>query len=321
MNIMRVDLNLAQVFMALWHERNVSRAARRLALTQPAVSAALRRLRIVCGDELFVRTQRGVRPTVRAAAIAPVMEECVGKLRDILGRRGEYDPASSTRHFLLGCNGGIDYALGAPLTEHIRREAPNVRLTFRRVAPRMEDKALEHREIDLALSVFPGTPHDCLTRPCGSFTFVCVFWPEFVKLPETLKLEELSSYDHIVVEGALEGSFSNTLRNLGIMRTVRTIVPNFGHLLNLLRQPRAIAIVPDYVARAFQMVANIQVQMLPAEAGGGTIFMIHRAAAVEDAGLAYLQALAWNVAVTIMDPLPSLESVWKSGTESSSKEE
>ena len=144
-----MDLNLAQVFLALWHERSVSRAAVRLALTQPAVSASLRRLRALCGDELFVRTRYGMQPTSRATTMASVLEECVDTLRGALGQRGEFNPAFSSRSFVVGCDGGLDYALGPYLMAKIREVAPNVTLTARAVPADTMNLTLERREIEI----------------------------------------------------------------------------------------------------------------------------------------------------------------------------
>jgi len=80
-NIVDVDLNLLVVFEALLAERNVTRAARRLGLTQPAVSNALRRLRALLGDPVFVRTPAGMMPTPRALALGPVIEAALNGIR------------------------------------------------------------------------------------------------------------------------------------------------------------------------------------------------------------------------------------------------
>ncbi|MBB2166959.1 LysR family transcriptional regulator [Gluconacetobacter aggeris] len=292
MNISRMDLNLAQVFLALWHERSVSRAAVRLALTQPAVSASLRRLRALCGDELFVRTRYGMQPTSRATTMASVLEECVDTLRGALGQRGEFNPAFSSRSFVVGCDGGLDYALGPYLMAKIREVAPNVTLTARAVPADTMNLTLERREIDLAVTIYPLTRPDCVALSLASYGMVCVGDPEFVTLPEILRLEELCQWDQILIEGARQHSvFDHALRNLGFSRTIRAVVPSFGHLPLFLRKARTVAVVPEYIAHAFREMTGLCVAGLPDIVGPREIRLLSPVANRNDAGLCWLQGL------------------------------
>lgn len=292
MNISRMDLNLAQVFLALWHERSVSRAAIRLALTQPAVSASLRRLRVQCGDELFVRTRYGMQPTSRAIEMASTLDECVDTMRVVLGKPGEFDPASSTRSFVVGCDGGVDYALGSHLMARIRKVAPNVTLTARTVAPGTMNLALDRQEIDLAVTIYPLTRPDYATIPLASYRMVCIGNPALVSLPDSLQLEELCQWHHILIEGARQhSSFDHALRNLGFSRTIRLVVPSFGHLPLVLGISPTVAVVPEYIARAFSAMTELRIAGVPDIVGPRDIRLLSPRTSRADAGLHWLEGM------------------------------
>src|SRR5262245_42442681 len=101
LNLRGIDLNLLPVFEAAYEERNLSRAARRLAMTQSAVSHALSRLRSVFRDELFVRQTRGVVPTPTADLIYSKLSHALGTVRESVAERRGFDPRTSTRQFFV----------------------------------------------------------------------------------------------------------------------------------------------------------------------------------------------------------------------------
>src|ERR1700750_1331589 len=111
-DISRLDFNLAVTFLAIWQERSVSKAARRLSLSQSAVSAALARLRLAADDPLFLRSRSGMEPTHRAIAMAAQIGEGVELLRQALVVERGFDPANSARHFSIGMSDDFEVAIG-----------------------------------------------------------------------------------------------------------------------------------------------------------------------------------------------------------------
>ncbi|WP_273455439.1 LysR family transcriptional regulator, partial [Nevskia ramosa] len=102
MELRDLDLNLLVVFRQLMLERRVSRAAESLGLTQPAVSNALARLRRLLGDELFLRSSRGMEPTPFAESLAEPISHALGLLHGAVNQRSEFEPATSERAFTIG---------------------------------------------------------------------------------------------------------------------------------------------------------------------------------------------------------------------------
>jgi DNA-binding transcriptional LysR family regulator len=149
------DLNLMVVFDALMRERQVSRAAAELGLSQPAVSNALARLRRLLGDPLFVRTPGGMAPTPRALAMAPAVGQALAQLRGALNTAAGFDPAASTREFRLGMTdvGEIYFLPG--LLRALGERAPGVLVSTARHSAVQLAEALAGDQLDLAIGLLP----------------------------------------------------------------------------------------------------------------------------------------------------------------------
>ena len=150
-----LDLNLLRVFDALAEEANVTRAGVRLGLTQSAVSHALRRLRHLLDDELFVRGPDGMLPTARAQELAPRVRQGLHHLQVAL-TTGNFDPAQTRRRFTVAAGPYICATLFPVAAALIRREAPGVELRLRQLGPGIGDD-LQTGRVDLAVGGF-GSP-------------------------------------------------------------------------------------------------------------------------------------------------------------------
>src|SRR5712664_2940235 len=124
-----IDLNLLVVFDALMLERNVTRAARRLALSQPALSHALGRLRHMLKDELFVRSPKGMIPTPRAEQLAVPVRAALDGFQQALEPM-EFEPANATQTFRVAVDNYAAIALVGPLVARIVKIAPGVTMDF-----------------------------------------------------------------------------------------------------------------------------------------------------------------------------------------------
>ncbi len=153
-NFRTLDLNLLRVFDEVMAERNLTRAARNLAMTQPAVSNALRRLRDALGDELVVRSGYGVEPTAHALAVWPSVREALGSLRQALAP-GAFDPATSSASYVLAMADATAALLIPPLIAAIEAQAPGVSLRVLPLTTRDPRALLESSEADAAIGYFP----------------------------------------------------------------------------------------------------------------------------------------------------------------------
>jgi len=130
LNLRAVDLNLLPVFEAAYEERSLSRAAKRLAMTQPAVSHAMTRLRSMFEDELFVRQTKGVIPTPVAHLIYGKLRDALGAVRDSVTETRDFDPKTSRRRFFVGISHPLGPMIAVRLSERLARAAPKVEIAF-----------------------------------------------------------------------------------------------------------------------------------------------------------------------------------------------
>ncbi len=154
-NFRTLDLNLLRVFDEVMAERNLTRAAHNLAMTQPAVSNALRRLREQVGDELVRRSGYGVEPTPQAVALWPTVREALQQLRDSLAP-GVFVPATARNHFVLAMADATAAKIMAGLVDILDREAPGVTLRVLPLTTRDPRDMLDNGEVDIAIGHFPG---------------------------------------------------------------------------------------------------------------------------------------------------------------------
>ena len=150
-----LDLNLLRVFDEVMATRNTTRAAENLAMTQPAVSNALRRLREALGDELVTRSGYGITPTPRAIALWPVVRDALAALQASI-TPDAFDPATSKQGFVLAMADATAAMLIPPLVRHSEIHAPAVSTRVLPLTTRDPRALLEAGEIDLAIGYFPA---------------------------------------------------------------------------------------------------------------------------------------------------------------------
>ncbi len=157
-DLRRIDFNLLIVFETLMHERSVTKTAEKLFLGQPAISAALVRLRALFNDELFVRTGRSMEPTSRALEIFSFLTPALDSISTALSTSQEFDPATATNIFRVGLSDDVEFSLLPMLLRRLRAEAPGVILVVRRVNYLLAPGMLSSGEISVAVSFLDELP-------------------------------------------------------------------------------------------------------------------------------------------------------------------
>lgn len=150
-----LDLNLLRVFDEVMASKNITRAAERLNMTQPAVSNALRRLREALGDDLVQRAGYGIEPTPRGAALWPKIREALALLEEEIAPK-QFDPNRSQQNFVLAMADATAAMLMPPLIERLEDTAPNVNLRTVPLTTRDPRALLEAGDIDVAVGYFPA---------------------------------------------------------------------------------------------------------------------------------------------------------------------
>jgi DNA-binding transcriptional LysR family regulator len=265
MNIASVDLNLLKVFEALHDEASASRAALRLGVTQSAVSASLRRLREVYDDQLFVRTGRGLAPTLRANQLKPVVTDALDKCRQSLAMVEPSGSHFEGRSVALGLSDDFEIAFGRRLMASIRQSAPGLRLIFRQTHSQIVGTALMERSIDLAVASGGFAERLLSRRVLGEGGYLCLADPASLAPGQrTLTLEEFIAREQILVSsGGFIGMVDEGLSSLGLSRTVCASTTHFAALPYLLKGSQAISTIPSHAAEAVAQIAGLALLECP----------------------------------------------------------
>jgi DNA-binding transcriptional LysR family regulator len=151
------DLNLLRIFDILYDERNVTRAAARLCLTQSAVSHALARLREALGDPLFMRIPSGLQPTERAHQLAPRLRVALAEIRSAVATP-MFDPAKTRQRFVIAAGSYFCRLIVPGLVALARKSAPGLVLQIVNISSPNLAQALDHQQVDIALGAFDKVP-------------------------------------------------------------------------------------------------------------------------------------------------------------------
>lgn len=237
MSLAGVDLNLLVVLDALFEEQSVTRAAKRVGLSQPALSNALARLRTRLGDPLFVRTAGGMVPTPRAAELVPEVRAALLRIEQALADSAPFQAATSKRVFRVLTTDYVEMALFPKVLARMRKEAPDTDLEIRPgtsggLPPR---EPLERGEIDVAIGVFnaeqQGTSEQrgIVGTPLFSETFVGLVRAGHPLLRGALTPERYASYPHVLIapRGGRAGYVDRALAAHGLQRRVQVLTPSY----------------------------------------------------------------------------------------------
>ena len=253
-NIAQIDLNLLPVLQAVLAERSATGAARRLHVTQSAVSNALARLRHALGDPLLVRSARGLVPTPRALAMQPRLEQILHSLRTLVSERDAFEPATTSREFTLACADYCTMILGAKLVELLRKRAPGARLRFVPLEQLAGPFGLASN-IDVHVGMPPRVPSGCRSATLFEDDFVCML-KAASKAPKKLQLTDYLKARHVRVS-VLDSTSDPIDRTLAKRRLSRNIAVTVSHFSLL---PMVVA-HGDLIATLSRRLAETQVHL------------------------------------------------------------
>jgi DNA-binding transcriptional LysR family regulator len=197
-----IDLNLLSVFQEVYRARQISAAARRLGLTQSAVSNALARLRKTFGDELFVRTAHGMQPTPLAQQMAEPIGAAMAQVALALSQRSRFDAATSTRRFTLAMTDVGEVYFMPTLIERCRALAPNVEIASSRVNGLTLKEDMETGRVDLAIGAFEDVSEALYQRQLFRQRFVTMFRKGHPFGRGTVDLARFAAATHLIVDAA-----------------------------------------------------------------------------------------------------------------------
>jgi DNA-binding transcriptional LysR family regulator len=265
MDLRELDLNLLLVFHEVFRERQISAAAKRLKLTQSAVSNALARLRRSTGDELFVRTAQGMQPTPYAQQLAEPVAAALAQLEQALEPEQPFDPAHSRRRFTIAMTDVGELYFMPQLVAACARLAPGVDIASKRAGQLDLRGELEAGRVDLAIGAFEDAPAVLYQRRLFHQSHVCIFRRGHPLGAGELTLERLAAARHLLVT-AMESPYDKinaALEKAGIAAGSATSVPHFAAVPYILSSTELVATVPQKLAERASAPFDLQYVVSP----------------------------------------------------------
>ena len=247
-----IDLNLLVAFDALMSERNVTRAAAQVGVSQPAMSAALSRLRNLLGDPLFLRSAEGLLPTPRARELADPIGQALRQLERTLVAEPRFEPGEAAVTFNLGLSDYPAFVLLPALLAALEREAPGISIGVRAFTDR--DAAvdlLDSGEIDAAIGIAPTQMDQRIfTRHILSDEFVTIVSKDNPAARRGMNMKTYLALKHVLVspEGDRYGLVDQALMQQGLCRTVAVALPHMFAVPDIVARTQATATVLKRIA-------------------------------------------------------------------------
>jgi DNA-binding transcriptional LysR family regulator len=296
-NFRHLDLNLLRVLAAVYRTGSVTAAGQQLALSQPATSNALARLREFFGDELFVRSPRGLHPTRTTQRIAPAVIAHLQALEATVLSAEAFDPAASQVHWRLSLSDLGEILFLPRLAQVLRREAPNCLLSNVAVAADQVAAALEARDIDLAIGILSPDHRGIAGETLFRERFVGITAPDWTpavgRPGKALTAKQLAGSALAVATptATVHGGVEARLKQLKLAGRAVLHARHFGALPELVAKSDLLAIVPRMFAESLAPRYAVRVWELPDVGPAYEVRMLWHASASDDAAHAWLRGV------------------------------
>lgn len=286
-----VDLNLLTVFDAVMQEQNITRAAHHLGMSQPAVSNAVSRLKLMFNDELFVRFGRGIQPTARAYKLFGSVRQALQLIQNELPGSG-FEPVSSERVFNLCVASPLDNLLTSMIFNRIKEIAPNIHLIFKSCLNQNIEHQLRYKETEFVIG------YDEFRRP--EFTCVPLFKDEMVlvcsnkhpRINMPMRESDVYNEQHAVVSLDRFASFSLPWYDTPDKQTcIAYQGMAMTSVLNVVSQTELVTIAPRWLAEEFDETLDLKINPLPLKLNSRTCYLSWHEAAGRDKGHQWMEEL------------------------------
>lgn len=264
-NIDSVDLNLIRLFVAVYEEKSATRAGLRLDQTQSAVSFSLTKLRHLYNDPLFVRTGRGLSPTLFADQLYPALKESLERFSETFELFSTRGGLYNGRTITIGMSDDFELAMGPKMIELAKLIPTCTRLRFKQTNSMLVEKMLLSREIDLAVTSGGIRSESICITTVGVGNYGCLIdSTSFAQ--ENWSLETYVSKDHVLVSnGGFYGIVDEVLSSKGKKRRVLVSTSHFSAIPFLLTGTDALTTIPRHAAKAIARVSSLKYLEPPVE--------------------------------------------------------
>jgi DNA-binding transcriptional LysR family regulator len=269
----RYDLNLLPVFTVLMEERNVTRAAERLGITQPSLSNALNRLREMLHDPLFIRERYGMQPTQKAEELAPVITAALASLDGVVLGQQAFDPAKANQLITIAPNSYVEFVLVPALVAKLRERAPGIRLRFTPYGSDLVETGVVSGMTAMALGRISDPPDNLIVQHLTDDGLACIVRADHPQIDNKISKRQYEQLKHVNVlpPGRLRAGLFQALQRTGLKREVVVSVTNFLAVPEVVAVTDYCATLPRLICR--HLVRDARLKVLPAPVDLGTFPM------------------------------------------------
>jgi DNA-binding transcriptional LysR family regulator len=312
-----IDLNLLPKFRALYRHRNVSEAGRELHLTQSALSNALAKMRLLFGDELFVRTATGMEPTAFAHSIAEVIERALARLETEFVQARGFNPEQSLRTFRIAMTQLGEVWLAPRILATAQASAPDIVVSSVMAGDHGFEKALSSGRIDFAIAYFPELGRGLRDQELGTHEFVCVLrkgHPVLQNGRVTLQALMSCTFVEIIEHGSIQGLVNRFAGRFAQSVALRYRTSNVLALPYVIAATDSVAVVPAWFAAGFASSLGLRLVRMPDEPCRASIRLLWYENFERDPGHLWMRSLIVRAANVVnfeesFDPTTILTAV------------
>lgn len=300
---MRYDLNLLPVFVALMEERNVTRAARRLGITQPALSNALGRLRDMLRDPLFIRERYGMKPTQVAEQLAPAIAAALSGIDDAIRDQHAFDPARTTRLFTIAPNSYVEYVLMPEIVAQLRATAPGVRLRLIPFGSDPAEAGAVSGTTDMVLGRVVSPPDNLVVQPLLDDGLACMVRADHPDIGDTMSPDQFERLKHVNVlpPGQLRAGLFQIMERHGLKRDVAVSATHFLAVPEIVAATDYCATLPIRISHRLARDPRLKVVPAPVDFGTFPVQLAWHVRYRHDPAHRWLRSLIAEVAKDVVE--------------------
>ena len=299
---MRYDLNLLPVFIALMEERNVTRAASRLGMTQPALSHALARLRTTMQDQLFIRARYGVQPTPVALELAPVLGEALARIDDAVLGQQDFDPATADRLMTIAPNGYVEFVLAPAIVAKVGAVAPGIQLRLMPYGNDLIETGVISGMTAVALGRIVDPPDNLVVQHLMDDGFACVVRADHPSVGDSISREQFERLRHVNVlpPARLRAGLFNSLERQSLRREIAVSVTNFLAVAEMVAVTDYCATLPQLICQRLTNDPRVRIVPAPVDLGTFPVEMAWHVRYRHDPAHRWLRSLIADLAEKIL---------------------
>lgn len=294
---MRYDLNLLPIFVALMEERSVTRAAERMGMTQPALSNALSRLRLMLKDQLFVRERYGIQPTPIALELSPLIAEALAQLDDAVLGQQAFDPAQAERLFTIAPNGYVEFVIVPAVLARLEKVAPGVKLRLTPYGNDLVETGVVSGTTALVLGRIVDPPDNLVVQHLMDEGLACAVRADHPAIGDAMTRKQFETMKHvnIVPPGRMRAGLFQALAQQQLKRDVAISVTNFLAVAEMVAVTDYCATLPSLICRRLMHDPRLKILPAPVDLGSFPVEMAWHVRYRHDPAHRWLRALIGEV--------------------------